>query len=310
MRGRRATTGRSTHQLGASAGAPDVPAAEGAPTSVTPDEADRAEGSTPVAIGRRGFLQGAAIGGLGLAALGVLGGSLEAAASSTSASSTATKAARQWAMVIDLRLCNGCKQCTVACQTAHYLHPDQTWIDVFTMRDTAGQAYYMPRPCMMCEDPPCVPVCPVSANFRTEEGLTLVDQSRCIGTRICMNACPYQARYFNWTTPEPAPRQPFPQEPAWPVPQVKGTVGKCISCAAMLPSGKVPECVADCPMGVLYLGDLASDVAVNGMGTTVVLSKFLADNDAVKFKESYGTHPRVYYILGHGQDLESDAETS
>ncbi len=92
---------------------------------------------------------------------------------------------------------------------------------------------------------------------------------------------------------------------------------KCVSCAAMLragPSvaGKVPECVANCPMGVLYLGDLATDVAVNGIGDTVKLSDLLADNDAVKCKESYGTHPRVSYITGHGhghgQDLDADAE--
>ena len=265
--------------------------------------------AVPVAFGRRRFLAGAGLGGLGLAAAGALGG-VAKASSPMPRSSAGTEAtiAHQWAMVIDLRYCNGCKLCTTACQTAHYLHADQTWIDVFSMRNAAGESYFMPRPCMMCEDPPCVPVCPVSANFRTAEGLTLVDQARCVGTRICMNACPYQARYFNWGAPRPAPRQPFPQEPAWPVPQVEGTVGKCVFCAAMLPSGQLPECVSHCPMGVTYLGDLESDVAVNGLGNTVKLSEFLADNDAVKFKESYGTHPRVFYIPGHGQDLDLDTE--
>ena len=265
-------------------------------------------GAAPVAFNRRGFLRGAALGGLGLAAAGALGGALEGPSRASAAPTVPAEPARQWAMVIDLRYCNGCKLCTTACQTAHYLHADQTWIEVFAMRNAAGEGYFMPRPCMMCEDPPCVPVCPVSANFRTAEGLTLVNQARCVGTRICMNACPYQARYFNWGAPRPAPRQPFPQEPAWPVPQVEGTVGKCVFCAAMLPSGQLPECVSRCPMGVLYLGDLNSDVAVNGLGNTVKLSAFLADNDAVKFKESYGTHPRVFYILGHGQDLDSDTE--
>ena len=273
----------------------------------------------PGRFGRRHFLGTLVAGGVGAVALGGLGERLattSASAAATGTSGTGTGGTgtggtvHQWAMVIDLRLCNGCKACTAACQAAHHLHPDQTWIDVFTMRSATGDSYFMPRPCMMCEDPPCVPVCPVSANFRTAEGLTLVDQRRCVGTRICMNACPYQARYFNWDAPEPAPRQPYPQEPGWPVPQVEGTVGKCIFCAAMLPMGKLPECVVNCPMGVLYLGDLATDVAVNGMGTTVQLSSFLADNDAVRFKESYGTSPRVYYIPGHGQDLESDAAMS
>jgi molybdopterin-containing oxidoreductase family iron-sulfur binding subunit len=76
----------------------------------------------------------------------------------------------------------------------------------------------------------------------------------------------------------------------------------------MLPMGKLPECVSGCPMGVLYLGDLSTDVAVNSFGNTIKLSQFLYENDAVKFKESYGTHPRVFYILGHGQNLESDKE--
>jgi molybdopterin-containing oxidoreductase family iron-sulfur binding subunit len=76
----------------------------------------------------------------------------------------------------------------------------------------------------------------------------------------------------------------------------------------MLPMGKVPECVSGCPMGVIYMGDLVSDVAVNSFGQTIQLSKFLEDNDAVKFKESYGTHPRVFYIPGHDQLLDSDQE--
>ena len=279
------------------------------PEGSEPDSRSRPTIEGERRLDRRDFLHKAAVGGAGLAALGALGGGVAEAWASSSRTATSQSAAstHQWAMVIDLRACNGCKLCTTACQTAHYLHPSQTWIRVYTMTTASGSTYSMPRPCMMCEDPACVPVCPVSANFRTAEGITLVDQNRCIGTRICMNACPYEARYFNWSAPEPAPRQPFPQEPAWPVPQVEGTVGKCITCAAKLPSGMLPECVSDCPMGALYLADLTADVAVNGLGNTVKLGKFLADNDAAPFKESYGTHPRVYYISGHGQDLESDA---
>ena len=230
---------------GAPGGSSEASAPDGGPVA----------GKPQARLSRRNLLGGVATSGIGIAALGTLAGAIAsstAGASETGSSSGSTSGAKhQWAMVIDLRLCNGCKQCTTACQTAHYLHQDQTWIKVFTMRDSNGQTYPMPRPCMMCEDPPCIPVCPVSANFRTEEGLTLVDQHRCIGTRICMNACPYEARYFNWSDPVPAPRQPFPQEPQWPVPQVKGTVGKCIYCAAMLPSGKLPECVQNCPMGAI-----------------------------------------------------------
>jgi len=56
-------------------------------------------------------------------------------------------------------------------------------------------------------------------------------------------------------------------------------------------------------MGVLYIGDLVTDVAVNGLGKTVKLSDFLKENDAVRFKEELGTNPRTWYILGHGQNI-------
>jgi molybdopterin-containing oxidoreductase family iron-sulfur binding subunit len=207
-----------------------------------------------------------------------------------------------WCMVIDLRACDGCKACTMACQQRHGLREEQTWIKVYDMKDAAGQTYNMPRPCMMCEDAPCMYICPVGANIRTDEGLVLVDVDACVGSRACMAACPYEARYFNWTDPLPAKRMPMPATPQMPVPQ-KGTVGKCVFCADRLPTGELPACVSGCPMGVLYIGDLVTDIAVNGLGTNVVLSDFLRANDAVRYKEELGTNPRVYYILGHGQNM-------
>lgn len=212
----------------------------------------------------------------------------------------------QWAMVIDLRLCDGCKACTVACQQRHYLPPEQKWIDVYTMTSAGGQQYHLPRLCMMCENPPCLAVCPVGATFRTDEGLVLVNQDVCIGCRFCMAACPYEARYFNAAPPPKVPRQPTPPTPEWPVPQQMGTVGKCVLCADRLPHGELPACVAGCPMGALYVGDLTTDVAVNGLGNVIKISQFLKANDAVRLKPELGTHPRVFYVPGHGQDLQTD----
>lgn len=208
-----------------------------------------------------------------------------------------------WCMVIDLRFCDGCKHCTRACQKRHDLRPEQTWIRVFELDDEHGGSFHMPRPCMMCEDPPCLKVCPVGATLRTDEGLVLVDTDTCVGSRACMAACPYEARYFNWTEPLEPSDPEMPSTPQMPVAR-RGTVGKCVLCADLLPQGELPACVKNCPMGVLYVGDLVTDVAVNSQGTAVVLSQFLADNDAVRFKEELGTHPRVWYILGHGQKLE------
>jgi len=220
----------------------------------------------------------------------------------TAMATKAKASAHAWCMVIDLRTCDGCKGCTMACQQRHGLRDEQTWINVYEMKDAAGGTFNMPRPCMMCEDAPCMYICPVGANVRTDDGLVLVDTEACIGSRACMAACPYEARYFNWTDPLPQKRMPAPSTPQMPVPE-KGVVGKCVFCADRLPQGELPACVSGCPMGVLFVGDLVTDIAVNGMGKTVVLSEFLRANDAVRFKEELGTNPRVYYILGHGQNL-------
>jgi len=58
-------------------------------------------------------------------------------------------------------------------------------------------------------------------------------------------------------------------------------------------------------MGVIYIGDLTTDVAVNSLGNVIKISEFLRENDAVRLKEELGTNPRVYYIPGHGQDLSA-----
>jgi Fe-S-cluster-containing dehydrogenase component len=222
------------------------------------------------------------------------------------ASGSKKRRVAQWTMIFDLRVCDGCKACTSACQRYHYLPKDQEWIKVYSVTSADGQTFHLPKPCMMCENPPCLPVCPVGATFRNDEGLVLIDQNVCIGCRTCMAACPYESRYFNAGPSPKTPPQPFPQSPEWPVPQVEGTVGKCILCAARLPAGMLPECVAACAMGAIYVGDLTTDVAVNGQGTVVKVSEFLRENDAFRLKEELGTNPRVYYIAGHGQDVSYD----
>jgi dimethyl sulfoxide reductase iron-sulfur subunit len=210
----------------------------------------------------------------------------------------------QWCRVVDLRACKGERKCVSACQERHGLSPDQTWMRTLSWHDEAGGEHFMPVMCQMCEDPPCLKVCPVSATIKTDEGVVLVDQDLCIGSRACMAACPYEARYFNWSEPKPTHRMPAPSPntPEFPSNQV-GTVGKCVLCADRIPfSSQLPACVEACPRGAHYIGDLVTDVAVNGK-TTVRLSTFLREGNAVRFKEELGTNPRCYYIPGYGQPV-------
>lgn len=275
--------------------------------SAPPSETAPKESRT---LSRRNLLAtlGVAATGSALAMVSYRDDAQAATTSKVAAHGSSHTQAHAWCMVIDLRTCDGCGVCTTACQTRHNLREEQTWIKVYDMEDSTGGKFFMPRPCMMCEDPPCMKVCPVGSTLRTDDGLVLVDTETCIGSRACMAACPYEARYFNWTEPPPADpkKMPMANSPQMPVAK-KGAVGKCVFCADRLPYGELPACVSGCPMGVTYIGDLVTDIAVNSFGNTVVLSEFLKANDAVRFKEELGTNPRVYYIAGHGQDLGGEA---
>ena len=59
------------------------------------------------------------------------------------------------------------------------------------------RSFFVPKLCNQCDNPPCVQVCPVSATFKTVDGVILVDEERCIGCRYCIQACPYGARYLH-----------------------------------------------------------------------------------------------------------------
>ncbi len=239
-----------------------------------------------------------------LAALGAVGAGSALGASRLmgQVEAAAPEPNHQWAFVVDLRKCDGCEACTVACQKTHYLGPDQKWIKVYRLTDTTGHPYAMPRLCQHCENAPCVKVCPTAATFRNAEGVVLIDQNNCIGCRTCMAACPYEARYFNWDQPPAAPSTLNDPMPEFPVPQQRNTVGKCILCVHNTDVGKLPACVDACTMGALYIGDLKTNAATNGK-ETVELTSFLKDNDAEHFREELGTRPRVWYIAGHGQKL-------
>ena len=161
-------------------------------------------------------------------------------------------AADSWVMLIDLKKCDGCGACTQACSKAHYVPSGQQWIRVYQVQDETGGSYYLPRPCFNCRNAPCVKVCPVGATYVDPDGTILVDQTRCIGCRYCMAACPYGARSFNWVDPRPHIANLNADFPT----RTKGVVEKCTFCSERLAKGQLPACVEACPEKALVFGDV------------------------------------------------------
>ena len=220
---------------------------------------------------------------------------------------------RQWTMIIDLKNCDGCQsqgtppQCTTACIEGHLAPQPMEWIQIYEAELAGGGTQFIPTPCQQCENPPCVKVCPVGATFPTPEGTVLIDQDRCIGCRICMAACPYDRRFFNWGTPPVPPEAALADyNPDVQVPAQRGTVMKCDFCPDMARDGTLPFCVEACPNDAIWYGDLEEDIATNGR-TIVKASKLMEENSAYRLKEHLGTKPRVYYLPGHGEAVGRDA---
>ncbi len=205
---------------------------------------------------------------------------------------------RKFVMVIDLAKCDGCKKCTDACQSMHLTEPDREWIKVFKMKDSETTSpYFLPKPCFHCDNPPCTKVCPVNATFKRQDGIVLIDNERCIGCRMCMAACPYSTRFFNWSHPvqnASITNEPYSAEKGYP--RRMGTVEKCDFCPDMIRKGEMPACVTGCPMNVVYFGDQNENAVTNSSGTTLKLSQLLEDNAGYRLLDDLGTEPRVYYL--------------
>ena len=211
---------------------------------------------------------------------------------------------KRWVMVIDLSKCKNAQKCMGACQGAHRLRPEQSHINTLKMQESKNTPpFYMPKPCQHCDNPPCVAVCPVDATYKRPDGIVLIDNERCIGCRFCIAACPYSARYLNWTEPlHDNEDKDKTYNVELNVPQRKGTITKCLFSADLLREGKLPYCVSACPNEVFYFGDENEDAVTNGTTkVTVRFRKLLADNGGYQLMPELGTKPRVYYLPPKGK---------
>ncbi|HET9911231.1 MAG TPA: DmsC/YnfH family molybdoenzyme membrane anchor subunit [Anaerolineales bacterium] len=146
-----------------------------------------------------------------------------------------------YAFTFDATFCSGCKACQAACKDKNNLPLGVLWRRVIEVSGGTWQrngeawnntvfAYNLSIACNHCIHPKCAGICPTGAYDIREDGIVLLDTTKCIGCGYCAWGCPYGAPQYNPGT---------------------GTMSKCNFCVDNIEQGLPPACVAACPMRVL-----------------------------------------------------------
>lgn len=198
--------------------------------------------------------------------------------------------AKRYGMVLDLSKCLGCYTCNVACKAYYGTRPEINYNQVEAVDwgeyPNAKQSFKLTM-CNHCDDAPCIPVCPVEANYTTEEGVVLTDYEKCIGCGACVAACPYDQRQMveDDVTSFEGVVMPFEEESS----KRLDIVEKCTFCYGRVNNGEDPACVVHCPGKCRIFGDVND--------STSDISKYIKENDAFQIK---GTG--IYYVMSEGMD--------
>ena len=194
-------------------------------------------------------------------------------------------------MAIDLSRCNGCNACVVACKVEHNTAKG-IFLTVILEKEVgqypnANRMFY-PVLCNHCENPPCVPVCPTTATYSRKDGIVLIDWDRCIGCGACIQACPYEQRFFVrrdealYSASQVSYENPGAHQAPVGVPV------KCDFCFHRVDQGRQPACVETCPTKARVFGKLD--------GGEKPLNELISRNNARTLMPEMGTLPNVHYF--------------
>jgi tetrathionate reductase subunit B len=211
----------------------------------------------------------------------------------------------RWVFLVDTEKCTGCGFCVKGCKTENEVpydaHVTRTWVERYVVTKDAkthidsplgardgfqtskidigegrfedikneeiDKAFFVPKLCNQCDNPPCVQVCPVGATYQAADGVVLVDRKWCIGCGYCIMGCPYGVRFFH---------------------PVYHVAEKCNFCYHRISQGMKTACVDACPFGARKIGNIKDP---NDPVTKVIMTERVN-----VLKEEYGTKPQVFYL--------------
>lgn len=114
-----------------------------------------------------------------------------------------------------------------------------------------------------------------------------INLDRCIGCRMCMAACPFNARVFNWEDPQRDGG--FNWGDARVPVRTRGVMEKCTLCRERTDEGEAPMCVVCCPTHARVFGDLDDPTS------ELAQLRSKAGSNVHLLLEEKGTKPQVFY---------------
>ena len=172
-------------------------------------------------------------------------------------------------ILVTPELCIGCRACQVACKSWNqlpaiktknngtYQNPPDLAAAAFNIirynevpsQENPVRWLFVSQRCMHCDDAGCMNICPTpGAIYRTAEGAVATDASKCIGCKLCVQACPFNVPRYG----------------------EDGKMSKCHLCFDRIANGMSPACTKTCPTGALQFGDREELIAAakkDGYGT-------------------------------------------
>ncbi len=240
-----------------------------------------------------------------------------------------------WGMAIDLNSCVGCNACVIACQAENNVptvgksevtrHRIMHWLKIdryYSDNQDNPKVLFQPLTCQHCGNAPCENVCPVSATNHSSEGLNQMSYNRCVGTKYCINNCPYRVRRFNWF--RYTNNKVFDFESASDLgkmvlnPDVtvreRGVVEKCSFCVQRIQEKKLQAklqnrtlkdyeiktaCMQACPAGAIVFGNLNDEKSR--------VSKLFKERRAYGLLEDLHTLPSVRFLTKVRNDEKTNS---
>jgi Fe-S-cluster-containing dehydrogenase component len=157
----------------------------------------------------------------------------------------------RYGWLLDAKRCIECRACESACKQWNQV---DTGVNVRYRRVRVQESGTFSAPtvvalslaCNHCEEATCVKACPLKAISRRDDGIVLIDQTRCAGCQLCAQFCPYGAPQFHAATMK---------------------MKKCTMCYDRIDAGMAPACATLCPTNALQWGKWED---ISGQGTAQV----------------------------------------